>query len=119
MVYTRNWISFTEKASFLHFWFKTSFNPCEDKTFLAILWLSQQLLSFLLVSVTTLHRQKTAFHRNFNIGLIGSCLHSLPYNKVRANAGVARTNNRDKNQNWMVFRFEVSGANTNNRNSVA
>ena len=23
----------------------------------------------------------------------------LPYNKVRANAGVARTNNRDKNQN--------------------
>ena len=43
----------------------------------------------------------------------------LPYNKVRANAGVARTNNRDKNQNWMVFRIEVSGANTNNRNSVA
>lgn len=43
----------------------------------------------------------------------------LPYNKVRANAGVARTNNRNKNQNWMVFRIEVSGANTNNRNSVA
>ena len=41
------------------------------------------------------------------------------YNKVRANAGEARTNNRDKNQNWMVFRIEVSGANTNNRNSVA
>ena len=41
------------------------------------------------------------------------------YNKVRANAGEARTNNRDKNQNWMVFRIEVSGANINNRNSVA
>ena len=41
------------------------------------------------------------------------------YNKVRANAAEARTNNRDKNQNWMVFRIEVSGANTNNRNSVA
>ena len=27
------------------------------------------------------------------------------YNKVRANAGEARTNNRDKNQNWMVFRI--------------
>ena len=37
----------------------------------------------------------------------------LPYNKVGAN------NNRNKNQNWIVFRIEVSGANTNNRNSVA
>ena len=54
MVYTRNWISFTEKASFLHFGPKIRLNPCEDKTFLAILWLSQQLLSFLLVSVTTI-----------------------------------------------------------------
>ena len=43
----------------------------------------------------------------------------LPYNKVGANVGEPRTNNRDKNQNWMVFRMEVSGANTNNRNSVA
>ena len=44
----------------------------------------------------------------------------LSYNKVGGvNAGVARTNNRNKNQNWMVFRIEVSGANINNRNSVA
>ncbi len=41
----------------------------------------------------------------------------LSYNKVGGvNEGVARTNNRNKNQNWMVFRIEVSGANTNNRN---
>ena len=31
----------------------------------------------------------------------------------------ANTNNRNKNQNWMDFRIEVSGANINNRNSVA
>ena len=37
----------------------------------------------------------------------------FPNNKVGAN------NNRNKNQNWMVFRIEVSEANTNNRNSVA
>ena len=43
----------------------------------------------------------------------------LPYNKVGANVGENRTNNRDKNQNWMVFRMKVSGANTNNRNFVA
>ena len=41
------------------------------------------------------------------------------YNKVRANAGEARTNNREESPSWMVFSIEVSGANTNNRNSVA
>ena len=38
---------------------------------------------------------------------------------VGVTAGKARTNNRNKNQNWMVIRIEVSGANINNRNSVA
>ena len=70
-----------KRQVFLHFSPKTCLNPCEDKTFLAILWISQQLLSFLLVSVTTLHRQKPHFVRNFNIGLIGSCLHPLEKNK--------------------------------------
>ncbi len=41
------------------------------------------------------------------------------YYQVGVTAGKARTNNRNKNQNWMVFRIKVSGANINNRNSVA
>ena len=37
----------------------------------------------------------------------------------RIEVSKARINNRSKNPNWMVFRIEVSVANTNNRNSVA
>ena len=82
MVYTRNWISFTEKASFFAFRSKKCLNPCEDKSFFAILWLFHQLLSFLLVSVTHSAPDKKAhFVWNFNIVLIGKCFYPFEENK--------------------------------------
>ena len=81
MVYTRNWISFTEKASFFVFRSKKGLIHAKIKHFSSFCGFLSNFYRFSWFRSRLCTDKKPHFLQNFNIGLIGSCLHPLEKNK--------------------------------------